>query len=612
MSKDTNNFHTPSPDTQQANPRAHNAWLQWAVDIFLLDAYRVIFTHKGYHTFKKGLFWAGLIGVLEGIAIFTIIPAITSFISGEAVLGMQWIGWVVVLVGLAIIASVATYFQATASYLSAIDALFQLNIRLGNKITRIPLGLFTQALSTNLSQLMTSSMMNVGQGAAHFVGPIVRGLSTTVTMTILAFFWSWQLGLILLTTIPVMFLATTASRHFKARGENIVFPTSTAYADRILEFSATQPSLRSCGQASNYRPLLQAKETYLRAAHKDLWLGITANIIHGLSGQALSCALIIVSIFLGSTAILDPLAAVAFAGISLRFSTVLNELAEFAIAIEVSRKPVTEIQQILATPELPEATKRAVLNRPGEVVFNQVHFGYDPDYPVLKDIDFVIPPRSLTAIVGPSGSGKTTLFKLIARFWETTSGQITVGGVDVRDQPTEQLMEQLSMVFQDVYLYDTTLAENIRYGRADATDEEVRAAGELAGVAEIAKRLPGGWQARVGEAGKRLSGGERQRVSVARALLKGAPIVLFDEATSALDAENEAHISQSIADLRARSTVLVIAHKLDTICNADQILVLDESGALTQVGTHDELIHSDGVYRRLWQARKNAQGWSLT
>ncbi|OAX97978.1 hypothetical protein A9Y85_05775 [Cutibacterium acnes] len=181
----------------------------------------------------------------------------------------------------------------------------------------------------------------------------------------------------------------------------------------------------------------------------------------------------------------------------------------------------------------------------------------------------------------------------------------------MRDQTTEQLMSQLAMVFQDVYLYDSTLAENIRIGAPDATDEQVWKAGSLAGVDEIAARLPGGWDASVGEGGRRLSGGERQRVPVARALLKRAPILLFDEATSALDPEDEAHVEAALAQLRESSTILVIAHKLDTIRSADRIVVIDRNGRVCQVGTHDDLIASGGVYADLWHARERAEGWSL-
>jgi ATP-binding cassette subfamily B protein len=218
----------------------------------------------------------------------------------------------------------------------------------------------------------------------------------------------------------------------------------------------------------------------------------------------------------------------------------------------------------------------------------------------------------MTAIVGPSGAGKTTIARLIARFWEADSGTVAVSGTPVRDQPTAQLMEQLSMVFQDVYLFDDTLEANIRIGRPQATDEELRHAADLSGVTEIVDRLPEGWGARVGEAGRSLSGGERQRVSIARALLKRAPIVLFDEATSALDAENEQNVLASIDALRADATFVVIAHKLSTIARADRIIVLGADGRVTETGSHDELYAANGAYRRFWEHREQAAGWRLT
>lgn len=217
----------------------------------------------------------------------------------------------------------------------------------------------------------------------------------------------------------------------------------------------------------------------------------------------------------------------------------------------------------------------------------------------------------MTALVGPSGSGKTTISRLIARFYDVNAGVVRVGGVDVRDQDTATLMGQLSLVFQDVYLFDDTLIENIRLGRPDATDDDVRAAARTAGVTSIVDRLPQGWETRVGEGGSALSGGERQRVSIARALLKNAPIVLFDEATSALDPENEAHVAQSIRTLADTSTVLVIAHRLSTVIAADQIVVLTDDGHVDDIGTHAELLDRGGQYARFWAERSAAAGWTM-
>ena len=308
---------------------------------------------------------------------------------------------------------------------------------------------------------------------------------------------------------------------------------------------------------------------------------------------------------------LSPLEAVVAIGVLLRFMQILVDIGALVSSFE-TRRPVLELaHEVLSTPELPEPAESAPVTVPGEVVVDSVDFGYEAGAGVLHDVSFRAAPGTMTAIVGPSGCGKTTIARLVCRFYDVDSGAVRVGGNDVRDYSTEDLMEQLSMVFQDVYLFDDTLIANIRVGREDATDEQVMAAARMAGAEEIADRLPLGWSTPVGEGGRALSGGERQRVSVARALLKGSPIVLFDEATSALDPENESHIVEAMEELRRSSTLIVIAHKLDTIASADQIVVLDENGRVVQIGAHQELYDAGGPYRRFWRARERAKGWRL-
>jgi len=253
------------------------------------------------------------------------------------------------------------------------------------------------------------------------------------------------------------------------------------------------------------------------------------------------------------------------------------------------------------------------LPTPGTIELDGVTFAYaSGGEPVLKDVSVSVPAGSMVALVGPSGSGKTTIARLVSRFYDVDAGTVRVGGLPVTEQTTEQLMGQLSMVFQDVYLFDDTLEANVAVGREDASPDEVRAAADLAGVTEIAERLPEGWQSRVGEGGRALSGGERQRVAIARALLKQSPIVLLDEATSTLDIENEAHIVAAVDKLRKQATILIIAHRLDTIAAADHIIALDDTGRVDAQGTHDELLAAGGTYAGFWNRLHNAQGWQLT
>lgn len=213
--------------------------------------------------------------------------------------------------------------------------------------------------------------------------------------------------------------------------------------------------------------------------------------------------------------------------------------------------------------------------------------------------------------MGPSGSGKTTIEHLIARFYDVDQGSVKVSGVDVRDLTTRDLMGQLSIVFQEVYLFDESLLDNIRIGNPNASDEEITKACDLAGVTEIANRLPEGWESRVGEGGTSLSGGERQRVSIARALIKNRRSHFLDEATSALDAENEAHIVRSMEALRKNATLIVIAHKLETIQTADKVVVLSKDGKIEQIGKHDDLTQTEGAYKNFWDYRMSASNWRL-
>ena len=243
------------------------------------------------------------------------------------------------------------------------------------------------------------------------------------------------------------------------------------------------------------------------------------------------------------------------------------------------------------------------------ITFDHVSFSYNKE-PVLKDVSAAIPEGKITALVGPSGSGKSTMSRLIARFWDVNSGTVTVGGIDVKTLDPEYLMGYMSFVFQDVTLFNDTIWNNIKIGNLDATDEQVVAAAKAACCDEFVKRLPDGYNTLLGENGSTLSGGERQRISIARALLKDAPIILLDEATASLDPENEVLIQNAISRLIKGKTVLVIAHRLRTVADADQILVLN-NGTIEEVGTHERLMSKNGLYQHLYQIQSKSQEWAV-
>lgn len=264
------------------------------------------------------------------------------------------------------------------------------------------------------------------------------------------------------------------------------------------------------------------------------------------------------------------------------------------------------ICRLLHEPEMPgekEAPKEH------GICFDHVSFGYG-DKEVLHDINAKMQSGTMTALVGPSGSGKSTMLRLIARFYDPSSGKVMFGGMDEKEAEPEKLMKNISMVFQDVYLFQDTVANNIRYGKEDATQEEIEMSAKLANCYDFIMQLPEGFDTMIGEGGSTLSGGEKQRISIARAMLKGAPVVLLDEATSSLDPENEAQIQQAISRLVQGRTVIVIAHRLKTIASADRILVLDQ-GRIVEEGNHKQLLDLNGLYAKLWNLQMSTEGWKI-
>ena len=252
---------------------------------------------------------------------------------------------------------------------------------------------------------------------------------------------------------------------------------------------------------------------------------------------------------------------------------------------------------------------KAISLQNADIAFRDVTFSYDT-VPVLRNISFSIPQSSTTAIIGPSGSGKTTICNLIARFYDVDSGEVTVGGENVRNMTCDSLLRNISMVFQKVYLFHDTVENNIRFGNPNATQEEIIEAAKKAQCHDFITALPDGYETVIGEGGSTMSGGEKQRISIARAILKNANIVILDEATASIDPENEHLIQQAISELTIGKTVIVIAHRLATIEHADQILVIDK-GQVVQKGTHRQLIQQDGLYRRFITIREQAEGWCM-
>ena len=567
---------------------------------------------KDPHLINTNIWFSVAAGLIEGVALCLLLPGITALAHNEPVWGLGIWGWVTVLSILAAISAVVGYLQSLRGYQAAIDFLVNVHKKVGDQVSSLPLGWFNRPLAGLLSRLVSNELVMTGEIIAHMLSPIIQRVTSSVVLLVFAWAWDWRLGLAVTISIPIFLLFVLATTALIKKGKSIGEPTEVELSNRIVEFTHCQAALRSCGRSTHYSKLDHANAAWLKAKRTELWYEIVGNLIGGAFTQVVIITLISIAANLAVTGSLESIAAIAFIGLCLRFTQTLVGITESAAALEERRPALDAIDDVLAAQPLPEPTESAAQPTPGTIDLEDVHFGYGKEKPVLRGVSIHVPNRSMVALVGPSGCGKTTVARLVSRFYDVDSGAVKVGGLDVREQTTATLMKSLSMVFQDVYLFDDTLEANIRIGNPDATDEEVHEAARLAGVTEIVQRLPRGWETSVGEGGRALSGGERQRVSIARALLKKAPIVLLDEATSALDPENETNIVAAVDKLRENATVLVIAHKLDTIKKADTIVQFRADGTIEDTGTHSELFERGGTYRAFWDTRAAAQGWQLT
>lgn len=595
----------------------------------LISRLREPLSAAGRTNFRQVTALSCIVGVVRGLSLIAFIPAAIALTSGRPAWGMNLTAWLIVLALCALASFITEYLLAMRSYMVSFDFLSNMHRAIGDKVASLPLGSFRADTAGKMSRLVSRELMLLGEMFAHMYSPFIAAIVTSLTMLVGITVFSPALGLVCVLAIPVIAGGVWVARTCLNSGSALKEPPAQELSHRIVEYATKQGALRACGRSSSYDPLERAEDTYGKAARRSLIRETIGQVVNGMAAQVVVVSLIIVIGLLAVDGSVSPVEAIVSIGLLLRFTQILVDIGMLASAFE-TRRPVLDLShEVLSAPELPilpassdqdpassnhdpSSSDQDPACSGSAVALTDVSFAYEADHPVLRGVSFQVAPGTMTAIVGPSGCGKTTIARLVARFYDVDAGSVSVGGRDVRQWDTAQLMAQLSLVFQDVYLFDDTLEANVRIGRAEASDDDVKEAARLSGVDEIVERLPLGWKTRVGEGGRALSGGERQRVSIARALLKAAPIVLFDEATSALDPENENRITEAMGALRRNATLIVIAHKLDTITAADQIVVLDHSGRVAQVGTHAELYsQSDGQYRAFWQARSRAAGWRL-
>ena len=582
----------------------------------LISRLREPLSSEGRAGFSHVMYLSCIVGLVRGFSLISFIPAAIALTSGQPAWGMDLRGWLIALAVCAAASFILEYFLAIRSYVVAFDFLTNMHRAIGDKIASLPLGAFRADTAGKTSRLVSRELMMLGEIFAHMYSPLIAAIVTSLTMLAGITVFSPVLGVVCLVSVPIVAGGVWVARRCLLSGSALKEAPARELSHRIVEYATKQGALRACGRSASYEPLQRAEELYGAAARRSLVRETLGQIVNGMAAQVVVVSLICAIGLLAVGGSVSPVEAVVAIGLLLRFTQILVDIGMLTSAFE-TRRPVLDLgHEILSAPELPTASEDGESDDSAElsasVALEDVVFSYEADQPVLRGVSFRVEPGTMTAIVGPSGCGKTTIARLIARFYDVDSGVVSVGDRDVRSWDTAKLMAQLSLVFQDVYLFDDTLEANVRVGRPDASAAEVEEAARLSGVDEIVARLPMGWGTPVGEGGRALSGGERQRVSIARALLKDSPIVLFDEATSALDPENEHRVTAAMDKLRRNATLIVIAHKLDTITAADQIVVLDENGRVVQIGTHTQLFaETEGQYRGFWEARSRAAGWRL-
>lgn len=482
-------------------------------------------------------------------------------------------------------------------------------LAVANKMKTVPMGYFDEANTGNIVGTLTTVLGDVENTAPVVLINIMGGFLNAFVFTLITLIWDWRIGLIVIVGTLIYLWVTSAmekkTAHLAPKRQEAQAELVEAVLEQIKGMSIIKSfNLTGKGDKKVHAAIRRNKKTNL-AIEK---MFTPYNMAQDFVLKLFSILIIVAAIYLYVQGTMLPENALMSVIISFMIFAQIDSAGSSMAVLRVVSSSIDQVENLKQMPVM-DIHGEDIRPKKASIKVANIDFSYGSKE-ILHDVSFTVPAKTTTAIVGPSGSGKTTVCNLIARFWDVNAGSIKIGGHDIRDYTLTSLMDQISMVFQSVYLFQDTIENNIKFGNMNATHEEVVQAAQKAACHDFIMSLPEGYKTVIGEGGASLSGGEKQRISIARAILKDAPIIIFDEATANVDPENEDKLQQAMNSLMKDKTIIMIAHRLKTVENADQILVVDE-GKVVASGTHNELAAKDGIYSRFLQARKTAESWKI-
>ncbi len=566
------------------------------------------FAGKEQKNISRSIFWGFFYAVFHMFQVGAIYYVVLALTGGDHSYQAAWTALALLLVSIAGRAAINRFTQLQqthAGYFMVADR----RIRIGDKLKRIPMGYFN-AKSLGEITGITTTVLDV----VETMGPVVlvsmlSGFINALVFILCVFFFDWRIGLLALAGTILYLCVTSAMERRSAQVTPHRQESEARLVDAVLEQIQGMSVIKSFNLTGKGDKRVRDALEYNRESNLNIERLFTPyNIAQEMSLHLFSVLIIGAAVLFFLNGTMSLANALTTVIISFLIFSQIQSAGSAAAGLRVVGSSIDHADQINGIREMDDKGK-VIHPQKHDISIEHVDFSYDSK-PILKNVSVTIPDKTTTAIVGPSGSGKTTLCDLIARFWDVDHGSIRIGDADVREYTLESLMDQISMVFQKVYLFADTIENNIKFGRPDATHEQVVEAAGKACCHDFIEALPDGYNTVIGEGGATLSGGEKQRISIARAILKDSPIIIFDEATANVDPENEDKLQKAMEELMRDKTIIMIAHRLKTVQKADQILVLDD-GAIVQRGTHAQLSEKPGLYRDFLNARKEAAGWKL-